>query len=195
MVDIIKSLCATKAGGKLDLFMLKGAFTLDLGYMTLFWQTNQLAIIFILASLQVVTLLALLVVWRGASKRYQRLQPLLDVANSTDEIANRILQLQNQITTLDSCCQDLQSKQTTLAANQQLAIQKIGFYRYNAFPDTGGQLSFSIAVLDGQQNGFVLTSRYGRQEARVYAKEISGNTNLSRLSLEEEEAIRRAVGN
>ncbi|RJX18345.1 MAG: DUF4446 family protein [Ammonifex sp.] len=62
--------------------------------------------------------------------------------------------------------------------------------RFNAFEDVGSDLSFSVAILDGEGTGFVLTSLYGREETRTYAKKVSGGTAESRLSAEEQNVIR-----
>ena len=74
------------------------------------------------------------------------------------------------------------------------SVRRVGLLRYDAFEDVGGRLSFSCALLDEQGNGVVLTSINGRQETRVYAKPVSGGGSSHNLSMEEEEAIRRALG-
>ena len=85
--------------------------------------------------------------------------------------------------------QSLNNMETKLT----FAIQKIGFIRYNAFYDMGSQLSFSIALLDNFQNGFVFTSIYGREQSVCYAKPVrDGESNIP-LSAEEMIAIERAI--
>ena len=73
------------------------------------------------------------------------------------------------------------------------SVRRVGLLRYDAFEDVGGRLSFSCALLDEHGTGVVLTSINGRQETRVYAKPVNGGTSSHNLSLEEEEAIRRAL--
>ena len=43
-----------------------------------------------------------------------------------------------------------------------MCVQNIGMVRYNAFDDVGSELSFAIAMLDNEDNGFVINSIYGR---------------------------------
>jgi hypothetical protein len=74
------------------------------------------------------------------------------------------------------------------------SVRRVGLLRYDAFEDVGGRLSFSCALLDEHGDGVVLTSINGRQETRVYAKPVNGGASSHNLSLEEEEAIRRAIG-
>lgn len=72
-------------------------------------------------------------------------------------------------------------------------LQKIGMVRYNPFQESGGEQSFSIAVLDGNNNGFVMTSLHYRESNRVYAKPIEQGKSKYQLSKEELEAINKAI--
>lgn len=74
------------------------------------------------------------------------------------------------------------------------SVRNVALLRYDAFEDVGGRLSFSCAMLDEHGSGVVLTSINGRQETRVYAKPVTAGVSSHNLSLEEEEAIRRALG-
>ncbi len=73
------------------------------------------------------------------------------------------------------------------------AIRHVAVVRYDAFPDMGGRLSFSCALLDDAGDGLVLTSINGRSETRTYAKGVKGGTSEHQLSPEEEQAISFAV--
>lgn len=73
------------------------------------------------------------------------------------------------------------------------AIQKVGFVRYDAFAEMGNELSFSIALLDNFKNGFVLTSIYGREHTTSYAKPLKFGKSVYPLSVEEIQAIDRAL--
>ena len=72
-------------------------------------------------------------------------------------------------------------------------VRRVALLRYDAFEDVGGRLSFSCALLDEHGTGVVLTSINGRQETRVYAKTVEEGTSTYNLSVEETEAIRRAL--
>ena len=74
------------------------------------------------------------------------------------------------------------------------AVRHVGLVRYDAFEDVGGRLSFSCALLDDHGTGVVMTSINGRQDTRVYAKPIAEGHSSYNLSVEEEEAIRQALG-
>jgi hypothetical protein len=67
--------------------------------------------------------------------------------------------------------------------------------RYNAFDKTGSDLSFTLALLNDQMDGFVLTSIFGREDSRVYAKPLLGGKSQYALSQEEQQAIKAAMKN
>ena len=69
-------------------------------------------------------------------------------------------------------------------------IQKIGFIRFNPFPQTGGDQSFCLSLLDEKDTGFVLSSLHSRDATRFYAKTIkNGKSDGFKLSSEEKKAI------
>jgi hypothetical protein len=74
------------------------------------------------------------------------------------------------------------------------AVRTVGFTRYDAFPDVGGQLSFSTALLDEAGDGVVLTTINGRTSSRSYAKAIRGGVSSYQLSDDERAAIAMAMG-
>lgn len=72
-------------------------------------------------------------------------------------------------------------------------IQKISLVRYNPFSDTGGDQSFVLALLDGNDNGFVITSLHNRESTRVFAKPVAGGKETGyEFSKEEIQAILEA---
>lgn len=73
-----------------------------------------------------------------------------------------------------------------------MCVQNIGMVRYNAFDDVGSELSFAIAILDNENNGFVINSIYGRSSSNVYAKTIENGTSKYTLSDEEIKAVNLA---
>lgn len=72
-------------------------------------------------------------------------------------------------------------------------IQKIGIVRYNAFKDVGSNLSFTLALLDNNNNDVVLNGIYSRDNSNIYAKPIKDGKSEYILSDEEKEAIEKAI--
>jgi len=73
-------------------------------------------------------------------------------------------------------------------------IQHVGLVRFNAFPDMGSDLSFALALLNRKMDGVVLCCLVGRDDCRIYAKNVVGGKSSYPLSDEEKEAIKKALG-
>ena len=87
----------------------------------------------------------------------------------------------------------MEQKIESINTKLSFAVQNVGIVRYNAFGDMGSDLSFSIALLDNFNNGFVVTSIYGREHSTCYAKPIKFGKSVYPLSVEEMQAIDRAM--
>ena len=72
-------------------------------------------------------------------------------------------------------------------------IQKVSVIRFNPFNEMGGNQSFVIALLDAENNGFVISSLFVKEASRVYAKTIKKGKSDYSLSKEEQEAIAKAI--
>jgi hypothetical protein len=88
--------------------------------------------------------------------------------------------------------QGLRQEVAALRAEGGFALKHLAVVRYDAFGDMGGHLSWSLALLDDDGNGVVLTSIHGRSEARTYAKSVSEWKSEQQLSPEEDEALAAA---
>ncbi|HEY4477319.1 MAG TPA: DUF4446 family protein [Candidatus Paceibacterota bacterium] len=80
-----------------------------------------------------------------------------------------------------------------LAADSVYSVQKVGMVRFNPFSDTGGDQSFAIALLDGQNNGIVMSSLYVQGHPMVYAKPIEKGESRYVLTDEEKKALLKAT--
>ena len=92
----------------------------------------------------------------------------------------------NKIEDLNKYCLRLDTEITT-------CIQKVGIVRYSAFKDTGSDLSFTLALLDDNNDGVVLNGIYSREMSNIYAKQVLKGEALNKLSEEERQAIEIAV--
>lgn len=109
-----------------------------------------------------------------------QLQQLLESILDTQEEAEKKIQQ------IDAVVQ-------TIEKNGLTHMQSVGLYRFNPFADTGGAQSFSVAILDKQKSGLVMTSLYGRNASRWFVKEVINGTGKDvDLSKEEKEAIKKA---
>jgi len=86
----------------------------------------------------------------------------------------------------------LRHEVAALRGEAATALKNIALVRYDAFEGTGGQLSWSLAILDDNGDGVLITSIHGRTEARTYAKSILDWSCEQPLSPEEADAVARA---
>jgi len=68
-------------------------------------------------------------------------------------------------------------------------IQRVGLVRYNAEDGLGGELSFALALLNGENSGVLLTSIHTLSECRMYLRSIEGGLSVNELSEEETAAL------
>ncbi len=71
--------------------------------------------------------------------------------------------------------------------------KKCGIYRYNAYKDTGSDLSFTLALLNEKNDGVVLNGIYSRETSNIYAKPVINGNSAYKMTDEEKEAIKRAM--
>ena len=82
----------------------------------------------------------------------------------------------------------------TLYKNMEHAFQKIGLIKYDAFQQMGGKLSSSLALLDENNNGFILNSVHSTEGCYTYTKEIKSGECAISLGEEEQQALDMAIG-
>jgi len=107
-------------------------------------------------------------------------------ATTTKELAKEVESLRER---LEKTMHDL----AALKEAHEKAVTKVGMVRFNPFGGIGGDQSFSVALLDSKGSGVVITSHYGKDIQRIYAKPIKERKSEYSLSVEEEEAIAKAI--
>jgi hypothetical protein len=88
----------------------------------------------------------------------------------------------------------LRQEVSALRLEAAQALRHLAVVRYDAFGDMGGHLSWTMALLDDQGDGVLVTSIHGRSDARTYAKPVTGWSSDQQLSPEEEDAIAHTRG-
>lgn len=75
----------------------------------------------------------------------------------------------------------------------RLNIQRVGLIKFNPFNESGGDHSFSLALLDGNKNGIIITSLHTRERTRLYLKEVFSGKVKVKLSEEEQKALKLSI--
>jgi hypothetical protein len=120
--------------------------------------------------------------------QYQRLMRGSTSNNLADVLDGHLARVEaaTQLTT------SLEARCDQLDAHLDQAIQNIGIVRFNPFSDSGGDQSFSVALLDARGDGLVVTSYFGRAESRIFAKPVTRGQSKYQLTEEEQAAIEQA---
>ncbi len=94
---------------------------------------------------------------------------------------------------LEKSFEKLSKELENLKEESKFSIQKVGIVRFNPFSEVGSDQSFSIALLDGNNDGIVITSLYTREGNRIYGKSVKASLSKYSLSKEEKSAIEKAM--
>ena len=109
-----------------------------------------------------------------------------DIEEDLENYMYRVERVEKQNAELGGICK-------TLNNDLSKCIQKVGIVRYNAFKDTGSDLSFTLALLDDNNSGVVLNGIYSREMSNIYAKPVENGKSTYATSEEENEAIEKAI--
>lgn len=123
---------------------------------------------------------------------YSKFMNKLGNGNNLEEMMKEYIK---RVNTVEAKNEEIISYCKVIDENIKRCSQKIGLVRYNAFKDTGSDLSFALAILDDYNNGVVLNGIYARDSSNIYAKPVENGQSKYVLSNEEKEAINRAMEN
>ena len=155
-------------------------FELNVFNITLLVITLLLLVMYILNSIKLTKL----------RKNYSDFMAKLGKGNDINEMLQKYVkdveEIKKENNEIEQYCRKLDedSKQN---------LKKIGMVRYNAYKDTGSDLSFALAILNDNNTGIVLNGIYGRDTSNIYAKPITEGTSKYALSKEEKESLEKAM--
>ncbi len=152
---------------------------------------------FDLTSFPALVLVLLIFAWLGAITfllvRLLRTFSRLTKGVSEKDLKSVLDEVINAVKKEDKTAVDLGQKLEGLKTENKNNLQRLGLVRYNPFADTGGNQSFVLAILDGNDSGFVITSLHSRESTRVFAKPVvAGKETGYEFSKEEIQAILEA---
>jgi hypothetical protein len=142
-----------------------------------------------------VSLGSTLVLWR--SLRRLRSAQRVVLGDSGQDLVAHAASLQHDFQALTQYVHDVATRLDGRVGHAEVRLDGAVAYhsliRYDAYGETGGRQSTSIALLDARRSGIVLSSIHHRDSARMYAKQVHEGRGEFELSPEENEAIRLAI--
>lgn len=150
-------------------------------------------IILITISCVLVLLLILYIVvfakYSVLNKRYKRFMSGENAKSLEEVIAKRLEDIQE----LKEDRKNIFGRLDVLERKSLFAYQKVALLKYDAFEEMGGKLSFTLCMLDGNEDGFLLTSMHSNREGcYTYVKEIIRGEAFVLLSKEEKQTLEEA---
>lgn len=125
--------------------------------------------------------------------RYIRLYEKLTEGTTEKTLSESLTRVLNDVEKAKKQVADITKKHESLKKDIQFYPQKIGLIRFNPFADTGGDQSFILTILNGQDDGILISSLHGRAHTRWYAKAIKNGHGVEReLTHEEKTAVANA---
>ena len=158
------------------------------------YQTTGIDAAYILIGMAAVLLILLILIivalckLKKLNRKFDRFMRGKDAESLEDTILSCIEKNEQ----IDQMNQLLREDIIGLRKNQRITYQKMGMVKYNAFREMSGDLSYALALLDQEENGFIINSVYAKEGGYSYIKEIIKGESSNLLSEEEKAALEKA---
>jgi hypothetical protein len=115
------------------------------------------------------------------------------LGSGSGDLVDFAVSLQGRIDDLHRSVDEVSAALGRLDRRLDATVSRLGVVRYDAYENTGGHQSASVALLDASRTGVVLSAIQGRDYARIYIKELDDGRAAVSLSPEEQDAVDRAM--
>lgn len=122
-------------------------------------------------------------------KKYNKFMSGKNAKSLEDTLIKRLDQVDSLIKSNNANEKNIEK----IFSNMKFTFQKVGLVKYDAFNEMGGKLSFSLALLNQTNDGFVLNAVHSREGCYTYIKEIVDGNSIIVLADEEQEALKMAM--
>ena len=145
-----------------------------------------------LAALVVVLIIILIVNSVKMSKLKKNYRIFME-GNDAKSLEDTLIKRLDQIDDLMESDKENKEAIQVVLDHLDATYQKVGLVKYDAFKEMGGKLSFSLALLNRKNDGFIINAMHSREGCYTYIKEIINGNSVILLSEEEKEALAEAV--
>ena len=152
--------------------------------------TNFLIVILVINVLLLILYICNLVKLKKINKNYKKFMIKIGNGNNIEEMLKSYIE---NVEKVDKKNQEILKYCNKLDNDISQCIKKVGIVRYNAFKNTGSDLSFALALLNDNNDGVILNGIYSREMSNIYAKQVKNGKTNNKLSNEEMEALEKAM--
>lgn len=152
----------------------------------------QIYIISALFIIVVILFIMVIAAFKSLSRmesRYRKFMRGVDNKNLEELVTGYL----DKVDKVEKNSDDIKEIYKTLDSRVKECIQKVSVIRYRAFEDVGSDLSFSISLLDENNDGVIITGIYGRNESTTYAKPVDRGISRYDLSEEEKQVLQNCI--
>ena len=147
--------------------------------------------LFAIVLLLVVLIIIIIIVLCKQKKLKKRIEAFLE-GKDGKSLEEELLSYMEKVQIADKENKKLQVEIEVLKKIQRMTYQKMGMVKYDAFREMSGELSYALALLDQEENGFIINSVYANEGSYSYVKQIVKGECQINLSEEEEKALNQA---
>ena len=134
-----------------------------------------------------------LLVWLDSRRNRAQRQSVLGDSSGGRDLVDFAITLQGRVDDLHRAVDEIAAAVARVDRRMDTTIGRTAIVRYDAYESAGGRQSASVALLDANRSGVVLSAIQGRDYARVYVKELDQGKASVALSPEEQQAVERAM--
>jgi hypothetical protein len=135
----------------------------------------------------------LIAIWALLKLSAARAAQRVLLSGGTQDLVDFAVSLQSRIDDLHRIVDEVSGGLARVDRRLEGSLSKTALVRYDAFQQKGGEQSATVALLDGERSGLVISAIQGRDYARIYMKELDHGRTSVALSPEELEAVERAM--
>lgn len=141
-----------------------------------------------------IVMLVLLIINMVNIRKMKRNYRIFMNGKTAENLEDSILEHFKEIDNLKSITDKHTSQIAAITEEMFSVYKKLGMVKYDAFNEMGGKLSFALAMLDKNNNGFVMNAMHSREGCYTYVKEIIKGESFITLADEEKQALDKAMG-
>lgn len=141
----------------------------------------------------VLILIIIMIVNGVKMKKLKKKYEAFMAGKNAASLEDTLIKCLNQVEDLIASDEHTQEKVQMVLDHLDNTYQKVGLVKYDAFNEMGGKLSFSLALLNRKNNGFIINAMHSREGCYTYIKEIIDGNSVIMLAEEEKEALEMAL--
>ena len=139
--------------------------------------------------LMIVFLITTIIAGKGYKELNKRYLSFMSKLSNGENLEGMMQEYLKQVNEISKRSKSNETEIKNIKEKMKKCLQKVGLIRYNAYNDTGSDLSFTMALMDEEENGVVVNGLYSRESSSIFAKPLAKGETKYNLSAEEIQAI------